>query len=106
MTQVVETSAGVSGAFMARIEVWILLESEIALAGSTTISPTFGSYTAALASRSNHSVTPAASSELRGIDCQRSEKLKRQTNGPTGLLRANAKMPSIPRSRIETGFAA
>ena len=46
MTQVVETSAGVSGAFMARIEVWILLESEIALAGSTTISPTFGSYTA------------------------------------------------------------
>jgi hypothetical protein len=45
MTQVVQTTAGVSGGFMARIEVWMLLESEIALAGSTTIVPTYGSYT-------------------------------------------------------------
>ncbi len=44
MTQVVQTTAGVSGGFMARIEVWMLLESEIALAGSTTIAPTYGGY--------------------------------------------------------------
>lgn len=46
MTQLIEYSAGTSGGFMARIEVWILLESELALAGSTTIVPTFGAYTA------------------------------------------------------------
>lgn len=45
MTQLIEYSAGTSGGFMARIEVWILLESELALAGSTTIVPTFGTYT-------------------------------------------------------------
>lgn len=44
MTQVVETTAGVSGGFTARMEVWMLLESEIALAGSTTIVPSYGGY--------------------------------------------------------------
>ena len=46
MTQLIEYSAGTPGGFTARIEVWILLESELALAGSTAIVPTFGAYTA------------------------------------------------------------
>lgn len=46
MTQVVETTAGISGGFTARLEIWMLLDADIALAGSTTIVPTFGSYTA------------------------------------------------------------
>ena len=46
MTQLTEFSAGVSGGFNARIEVWALLESEIALASNTTIVPTYGSYSA------------------------------------------------------------
>ena len=46
MTQVGEVTAGVSGGFTARIEVWMLLESELALASSTAIVPTYGPYTA------------------------------------------------------------
>lgn len=45
MTQVAERTAGTTGGFMARLEVWMLLEADIALAGSTTIVPTYGSYT-------------------------------------------------------------
>lgn len=44
MTQLLQFTAGVSGGFTARIEVWYLLESEIALASNTTISATYGSY--------------------------------------------------------------
>lgn len=44
MTQLAEFTAGVSGGFTARIEVWALLESEIALASNTTIAATFGGY--------------------------------------------------------------
>ena len=46
MTQLTEFSAGASGGFNARIEVWALLESEIALASNTTLVPTYGSYSA------------------------------------------------------------
>ena len=44
MTQVAQVTAGISGGFTARLEVWILLEAELALAGSTTLVPTFGTY--------------------------------------------------------------
>jgi len=37
MTQAVQCVAGVSGGFNARLEVWYLLEADIALAGSTAI---------------------------------------------------------------------
>ena len=46
MVQVADYAAGTSGGFMARIEVWMLLESDIGLAGTTTIVPTYGGYTA------------------------------------------------------------
>lgn len=46
MTQLAEYTAGVSGGFVARIEVWALMEADIAGASSTTLSPTFASYTA------------------------------------------------------------
>ncbi|HNR55646.1 MAG TPA: T9SS type A sorting domain-containing protein [Flavobacteriales bacterium] len=46
MTQVAERISGTTGGFVARLEVWILLEVDIALAGSNTIVPTFGAYTA------------------------------------------------------------
>ena len=46
MTQVVERTAGIAGGFTARLEVWILLEADIALASGTTIVPTYGAYTA------------------------------------------------------------
>ncbi|HRH39406.1 MAG TPA: hypothetical protein PK760_13730, partial [Flavobacteriales bacterium] len=44
MTQVAERVSGVGGGFNARVEVWMLLEADIALAGSTSIVPTYGSY--------------------------------------------------------------
>lgn len=45
MTQVAEIAPGTSGGFHARLEVWVLLEAEIALASGTAIVPTYGSYT-------------------------------------------------------------
>lgn len=46
MTQVAEFAAGTSGAFMARLEIWVLFEPDIVLASNSTIVPTFGAYTA------------------------------------------------------------
>lgn len=45
MTQVAEHVVGTSGGFNARLEVWMLLEAEIALASGTAIVPTYGAYT-------------------------------------------------------------
>ncbi len=45
MTQVADRTAGTSGGFMARLEVWMLLEADIALASSSLLVPTYGSYT-------------------------------------------------------------
>ena len=46
MTEVAQQTAGTTNDFLARLEVWILLEADIALASSTTIVPTYGAYTA------------------------------------------------------------
>lgn len=46
MTQIAEQTAGTTGGFSARLEVWMLLEADLSLASSTAIVPTFGSYTA------------------------------------------------------------
>lgn len=46
MTQVAQQTSGTTGGFVARLEVWILLEADINLASNTTIVPTFGAYTA------------------------------------------------------------
>ena len=42
MTQVAERAAGIPNGYTARLEVWILLEGDIALAANTTIVPTYG----------------------------------------------------------------
>lgn len=74
MTQVVEVAAGNSGGFHARLEVWILLDAEISLAASTTIVPTFGSYT-------DHEYCDAFSSAVfRNVD-QLSPVVSQQTSG-------------------------
>lgn len=46
MTQLAEAVSGTAGGFNARLEVWILLEADIALASGTAIVPTYGAYTA------------------------------------------------------------
>jgi len=46
MTQASEVMPGTPGGFYARIEVWYLLEADIALASGTAIVPTYGAYTA------------------------------------------------------------
>ncbi|MBK9177422.1 MAG: hypothetical protein IPM46_14030 [Flavobacteriales bacterium] len=45
MTQMVEIASGTPGGFHARLEVWVLLDADIALASGTTIVPTYGAYT-------------------------------------------------------------
>jgi hypothetical protein len=42
MTQVAERATGTATGYNARLEVWILLEADIALAANTTIVPTYG----------------------------------------------------------------
>lgn len=44
MTPIAEMVVGGGAVFSARVEAWMLLESEIALASSTAIVPTYGSY--------------------------------------------------------------
>lgn len=46
MTQLAEVAPGTAGGFHARLEVWILLEADLALASGTAIVPTYGAYTA------------------------------------------------------------
>jgi hypothetical protein len=45
MTQVAEAASGTPGGFHARLEVWVLLEADIAIASGTAIVPTYGAHT-------------------------------------------------------------
>ena len=45
MAQASEVVVGVAGGFNARLEIWYLLDADIALASGTAIVPTYGSYT-------------------------------------------------------------
>jgi len=45
MTQLVESAPGTPGGFYARLEVWILLDADLAVASGTAIVPTYAAYT-------------------------------------------------------------
>lgn len=77
MTQVAEVAPGTPGGFHARLEVWILLEAELALASGTTIMPTYGAYTA-------HEYCEAFSSAVFQHVDQLSPVSNQQTSGAVG----------------------